>query len=229
MYYFFLDKLLLPVPPASITVRHGGNNKTYTLLNEGEVTILKKAKLQVISFKFSVPTVQQPYAMYNLGFLQPTVFLEYLYKKKEDKEPFQFIINRMLPDGTYIDITNITVSLEDFEILEDAREGFDFIVSIELKEYKEPFSWTGIIKKLVGTAVAGAVSLVVQNSRESRNSPKPKGTVKYTVKRGDTLWAIAKRYYGDGSKYTVIAKENKLDNPNYITVGQVLNIPKVTE
>lgn len=47
----------------------------------------------------------------------------------------------------------------------------------------------------------------------------------YTVKKGDTLWAIAKSYYGDGSKYTKIATANKLKNPNVIHVGQKLTIP----
>lgn len=47
----------------------------------------------------------------------------------------------------------------------------------------------------------------------------------YTVKKGDTLWAIAKSYYGDGAKYTKIATANKLKNPNAISVGQKLTIP----
>jgi LysM repeat protein len=47
----------------------------------------------------------------------------------------------------------------------------------------------------------------------------------YTVVKGDTLYAIAKRYYGDGSKYTVIASANKIANPNLIYPGQRLRIP----
>jgi nucleoid-associated protein YgaU len=47
----------------------------------------------------------------------------------------------------------------------------------------------------------------------------------YTVQKGDTLWAIAKKYYGDGNKYTEIAKANNISNPNVISVGQKLLIP----
>lgn len=47
----------------------------------------------------------------------------------------------------------------------------------------------------------------------------------YTVVRGDTLWAIAKRYYGNGSQYPKIAKANNIKNPDIIHVGQKLLIP----
>jgi LysM repeat protein len=50
----------------------------------------------------------------------------------------------------------------------------------------------------------------------------------YTVVKGDTLWAIAKKYYGSGSQYTRIynANKDKISNPNKIYPGQVLTIPK---
>jgi GH25 family lysozyme M1 (1,4-beta-N-acetylmuramidase) len=47
----------------------------------------------------------------------------------------------------------------------------------------------------------------------------------YIVKKGDTLWAIAQKYYGNGNKYTDIAKANNISNPNVISVGQKLLIP----
>jgi LysM repeat protein len=47
----------------------------------------------------------------------------------------------------------------------------------------------------------------------------------YTVESGDTLWAIAERFYGDGSKYQVIADASGIPNPDLIQPGQVLTIP----
>ena len=49
----------------------------------------------------------------------------------------------------------------------------------------------------------------------------------YTVKKGDTLWAIASKYYGSGAQYTKIYKANtdKISNPNLIYPGQVFTIP----
>lgn len=51
----------------------------------------------------------------------------------------------------------------------------------------------------------------------------------YTVKEGDTLFTIAKKYYQDGYKYQEIAKANELSNVDTIEVGQVLQIPKLAE
>ncbi|NNE28763.1 MAG: peptidoglycan-binding protein LysM [Saprospiraceae bacterium] len=50
----------------------------------------------------------------------------------------------------------------------------------------------------------------------------------YTVKRGDSLSKIAKRFYGDPMKYNKIFEANKpmLKDPNKIYPGQMLRIPK---
>ncbi len=64
--------------------------------------------------------------------------------------------------------------------------------------------------------------------RESDLQPSSGTTTEkryYTVVRGDTLWGIAKRFYGNGSRYPEIAKANNIPNPDIIHVGQVLLIP----
>lgn len=48
----------------------------------------------------------------------------------------------------------------------------------------------------------------------------------YTVKQGDTLSKIAISVYGDVGRYPVIQSRNNLPNPNLISVGQQLVIPK---
>ncbi|MFB5192797.1 LysM peptidoglycan-binding domain-containing protein [Alicyclobacillus fastidiosus] len=57
----------------------------------------------------------------------------------------------------------------------------------------------------------------------------------YTVKSGDTLWAIAQRTLGSSASangiatlVNTIAKANQLSNPNLIKVGQVLKIPSTS-
>ncbi|MEU7764021.1 LysM peptidoglycan-binding domain-containing protein [Nocardia sp. NPDC049190] len=47
----------------------------------------------------------------------------------------------------------------------------------------------------------------------------------YTVEPGDTLWAIAERFYGDGNRYQEIADASGVPNPDAINPGQVLTIP----
>ena len=56
-------------------------------------------------------------------------------------------------------------------------------------------------------------------------SQPTKQTVYHIVVRGDTLWGIAKRYYGDGNRYPEIARANNIPNPDIIYVGQKLLIP----
>ncbi len=52
---------------------------------------------------------------------------------------------------------------------------------------------------------------------------QPKAT--YVVRRGDTLWALAQKYYGNGSAYGRIAEANGIKDPKRISVGQTLVIP----
>ncbi|MDR1020482.1 MAG: LysM peptidoglycan-binding domain-containing protein [Synergistaceae bacterium] len=47
----------------------------------------------------------------------------------------------------------------------------------------------------------------------------------YRVNRGDSLWIIAKKIYGNGSAWTLLAKINNLENPNVLRVGQDLALP----
>jgi len=48
----------------------------------------------------------------------------------------------------------------------------------------------------------------------------------YTVIKGDSLWNISVRAYGDGYRWTDIAKANNLVNPSMIFSGNVLKIPR---
>ena len=51
----------------------------------------------------------------------------------------------------------------------------------------------------------------------------------HEVKKGDNLWKIAEKHYGNGSKYTAIFEANKpmLKDPDLIYPGQMLRIPSL--
>jgi nucleoid-associated protein YgaU len=88
-----------------------------------------------------------------------------------------------------------------------------------LKEYRE------VTVRQV-TVQAETETATVENT-ETRvdNTTTPKT---YTVKKGDSLWNIAKALYGSGADYTKIYEANKGTiggNPNLIYAGQVLTIP----
>lgn len=136
MYSFYLDKVLLPIAPSSLKIGFSSQNKTLNLINDGEINILKNPGLLEIEFDVMLPNVKYPFAIYKDGFKKADKFIDEINKLKMDKKPFQFIVVRTRPDGTPLFNTNIKVSLEEYEMQEDAEEGFDVILSIKLKQYK---------------------------------------------------------------------------------------------
>ena len=62
----------------------------------------------------------------------------------------------------------------------------------------------------------------------SSTAPTPASTTRtYTVVAGDSLSKIAKRFYGDASKWKLIHEANKdqIKDPDLIHPGQVFTIP----
>jgi nucleoid-associated protein YgaU len=57
------------------------------------------------------------------------------------------------------------------------------------------------------------------------------GEQSYTVKKGDTLSAIAQHHYGKASRWHAIfdANRDQLDNPDLIKPGQVLKLPALDD
>lgn len=222
-YMFYLDKMLLPVAPSKLQLKISNQNKTMTLINEGEVNVLKTAGLTDVEFEALLPNVKYPFSIYKNGFKPANEFLEKLKKLKQSSEPFQFIVSRQLPSGKVLFATDMKVSLEEYTIKEDVKQGFDVVVSIKLKQYQE-FK-TKVFKISQDDGVIETLSI----KRETKSAPTPKKAKTYTVVKGDTLWAIAKRNYGNGSKYNIIydANRDKIQNPNSIRVGQVITIPAI--
>lgn len=66
---------------------------------------------------------------------------------------------------------------------------------------------------------------VAEAETEAAPAPEEPAVRKYTVVSGDTLFAIAERFYGDGNKYPQIAEASGIANPDLIHPGQELTIP----
>jgi len=221
-YIVYLDGVALPVTPSKIQMKIKNQNKTINLINDGEVNILKATGLTEISFTAMIPHVKYPFAFYPGGFKEATYFLDKIEQLKANKKPFQFICSRTSPSGKLLFDTNIKVSLEDYRVDEDAKEGQSLIVTIQLKQYKD--YGTKYVTVESSTKAVGAVA-TVKILRPAQSAPDIKT---YIVKAGDTLWNIAKKNLGDGSKYNDIFNLNKdkVKNPNVIEVGQVLTLPR---
>lgn len=226
MYSVFLDGWQFPVTPSKLNVAIKGKNKTLTLVNDGEINFLKTPGLtEIESFDASFPMLAAyPFAVYPNGFKSPDYFLGKLESLMTNKKPAQFIVSRVSPAGKLLFSTNMQVSVESYTIKESATDGLDVTVSIKLKQYKSFSTKTVTLPAKQETKTTNVVKAVANKIREALTAPKAKT---YTVKKGDSLWAIAKKYTGNGSKYTELynANKSKIKNPNLIYVGQVLTLP----
>lgn len=221
-YYFYLGNVLLPIPPSKLELKISNNNKTYDLINYSQINVLKNPGLSSLEFEVVLPNTRYPFAMYKNNFQNAKYYLGVLENLKVNRSAFQFIVVRKFPNGKDIFNTNIKVALEEYTITDTTEEGFDTKVKIKLKQYKE-YS-TKKVQVTIKQYRPPAVTRTVTTNNTA--VAKPSGQ-NYTVKRGDCLWNIAKRFYGNGAKYTTIynANRSKIRNPNLIYPGQVLWIP----
>ena len=218
-YYFFMGKVQLPVPPAKLQLKISNKNKTLDLINQGEINIAKIPGLTEVSFEVLLPNVKYPFASYFEGFRGADYFLEHFEKLKTSVDPFQFIVCRMTPRYEFLFSTNLTVTLEEYEITEEAGNGFDVQVPIRLKQYR-PYA-TKVLK--VQTNEDGTKDATIEQQRPGgKEIPKA-----YQSRDGNqTLFEICKKQLGDGSKWQEIAKLNNILHPNRLTPGQVIQLVK---
>ena len=221
-YYFYLGNVLLPISPSKLERKISNNNKTYNLINYSQINVLKNPGLSSLEFEVVLPNTKYPFAMYKNNFQNAKYYLGVLENLKVNRSAFQFIVVRKFPNGKDIFNTNIKVALEEYTITDTTEEGFDTKVKIKLKQYKE-YS-TKKVQVTIKQYKPPAVTRTITTNNTA--AAKPSGQ-NYTVKRGDCLWNIAKRFYGNGAKYTTIynANRSKIRNPNLIYPGQVLWIP----
>lgn len=217
-YNFFIDGVQLPVSPSSLETKISNKNETITLINEGEINLLKKAGLTELSFDVLLPNSNYPFAVYPDGFHPATYYLEKLESLKLGNKPFQFIVNRLKPNGNLLFDTNMTVSIEDYTIQEDAEEGFDVVVSIKLKQYI-PYGTKVIKIKQAPSPTSKPVLTKAAPRPVTKSVPQS-----HNVVSGDTLWSICKKHYGTATKTMTdeLAKKNGIKNPNIIHPGQVI-------
>lgn len=141
-------------------------------------------------------------------------------------------------------VGTLTTIKDNFRVYDSIEEGvkgyYDFISTkryANLKESKTYVEYAENLKadgyatssKYVNTlcATVNAHNLTKYDSFFNFNDEVTDNTEynEYTVKKGDSLWSIAERFYGRGDKYNIIVDDNNLIS-TIIRVGDKLKIRK---
>ena len=202
----------IPVLPAKLNVSSPGKNERVTVLELGEVLLLRKKGLRILSWESFFPVSKAPYTVGQI--MDPVSIVQAIQKARDQKSPVRFLIT-----GTDLDC-NLRMGIDSFEYEERSGELGDLYYTIKLYEWKD------ISPKRI---VLPEKKEEPAKTQEPERPGTPEQTSKtYTVKSGDCLWNIAKALYGNGADYTKIYNANKGTigkNPNLIYPGQTFTIP----
>ena len=190
------ERIYFTVNPARLTVTRPNENRVRSLAMGGTVNIWGGTGLREVKLTTFLPAATSPF--YNGQ--EPESVLAMLKSWQDSGDPVRLIIS-----GSDI---NDAFLIED--VSETLAEGDrDVGLTLTLREYKF---------KSALAALAGG-SAAVQKRTDERVTPRT-----YTVKQGDTLWDIACRFYGDGTKWGTLAAKNGVTDPRKLQIGKVLTL-----
>ena len=206
--------LRFPVTPSEVICETSANISTESVNDLGNVSLFSGVELKSIPIDSFFPNKDYSFCTYN-NIEKPYELVRKLETWQNNGTKLRYIVS----DG----YTNIPVMINSFTYQEQDGTG-DVYFSLSLIEYKE-------IKLNKTSSVDSSNSTNNTANRLTENAPKPSGENKtHKVAKGDSLWSIAQKYYGDGSKYTKIKEANKdkyasLSKNNIIYTNMELVIP----
>lgn len=212
IFFDYNDKTYrLPVNPEEIEVTSKLSVEKYEILKLGQIAIPTHMELKEYSFSCELPKEAYSYVETPNEFKNADYYLKEFEKWRSKKRVVRFIAKNEIGEDI-----NTPVLIDSLVITERAGEEGDKYVSFHLIEYVK-----------YGKEEPAKVNPVNGKKEESPTEANPKSNGYHIVKGGDTLWGIAKKYYGDGTKSNIIfnANKDKIKNPNEIKIGQKLVIP----
>ena len=195
------ERIYFTVNPARIAVSRPNRNRVLPLAMGGTVNAWGGRGLREVRLETFLPDADSPF----YDGTDPQTVLTMLRAWQDSRDPVRLILS-----GSDI---NDAFLIED--VTETLREGDrDVGLTLTLREYK----FKSALAALAGGS-GGASSASAQMRTDERVMPQT-----YTVKKGDTLWDIACRFYGDGTKWGSIAAKNGVADPRKLQIGKVLTL-----
>ena len=218
------DKIRFPVVPSSIGVNRSNNIDTQSVLKLGEVPIFNGTSLKTIELTSFFPNQEYSFCDYT-GFMKPYEFSHKIQKWMYEGKPLRIIVTDTP--------TNMQCLIQQFDTVE--QDGTrDLYFTLNLLEYR-PIEVPNLSNNSTGNSSSSSNSnnANAQNTTrpsENNNSSSNNQQKSYKVVKGDSLWNIAQKHYGNGSLYTKIQEANKSKYPslsknNIIYVNWELIIP----
>lgn len=186
------EVLKLIVNPKKIEFTDPQNNQQVQLLDVGTVNLLGEKGVISITLSSFFPSQKSPIYKRLGGKKTPKECKRLVKKWKDNKTIVRLIISDL-------DI-NLAMSIDEFDYSQNEGD-YDIYYSIKLTEYKKLN--VSSVKSSKSKSKKGSIS-----KRPSSRSSKGNNKI-YTVKSGDTLWAISVKYYKKGSQYKKIYNANK--------------------
>ena len=192
------ERIYFAVNPAEISVSRPNRNHVASLAMGGTVNLWGGRGLREVRLTTFLPAARSPFSDGN----DPETVLSMLKSWQDSGDPIRLILS-----GSDI---NDAFLIED--VTECLREGDpDVWLSITLREYKFKSALAALAEK----QSPGAQSAPART--DERVTPQT-----YTVKKGDTLWDIACRFFGDGTRWQELAAKNGVSDPRKLQIGKVI-------
>lgn len=213
------EAIEIPLLPEKMEVNESGNNKSYEISQLGEVNVIKSKKLTEISFESFFPAEWFPACNVQQNELfKPSHYIDKISKWRDSKQPMRLVFT-----GGPMNI-NLPVSIEKFTWGEEGGAVGDIKYSISFKEYK--FYSAKKIEVVKPATTSTAKPTIKKKIAEKRPNTKVKPKT-YKLTKNDTLWKVAKKFLGDGSKYKQIQKLNGIKDSELkrLKTGRVIKLP----
>lgn len=184
------DRLRLPVLPieSGLQIEAPTSNESHKVSKLGEITVLQDPDARKFSFRSFFPAKYGPYCEYRI-IPKPWKTIKRLEKWKDSGSPVRFIFTGNI---------NELVSIESLSYFEHGGEVGDIYFDIVLKEYQQ-ISVRQVKHKPAPRPKPPPKPKPKKKKATSKPAPRT-----HTVKRGDTLWALAGRYYGNNLQWRKI-------------------------